>query len=1284
MSHQKYHSIPQSAHQHIPYSVIKTSRDECYWQLEIHQQPNKRYATTPIPIDTLPIANLPDGLHGYAFIVGALFQSQNKPQENGTQLYTGDGMVYRLGFENGQAFLKTRIAKTPCYYADPATQFYLADYVEPYIPFINFKNKILSYFVKKYPVFSYFSAFRNGGPSRFSLVLGSRNQLNTAFLKTRDHLLLTMDAGRAYQLDPDSMELLKPVGSTKEWLSIFPVISRLTWINTFETYISSAHYVIDINSTKGQSDELFTTNYSTGYNGKFKKIVNRFLDSIWFRYTIRLFYALLGKKFNSKRELGRFTHLIRYRFADEQKNQPETMERWQLVLPNGQPLLVNQSLHQLAITEKYIILADIAFKMEFSQIFSPFIFGFLKLCKSGLTYPLGALIYAIFLREIKPLPFANLYIVNRQDLEKHQQKNDQESIPDDLPSITVQQVRLPREISHFTADYSNPDQKITLHVGHVNGWDVTEWITHYDQPVPGKPFRHDLEGMMVGSTDLGSLGRYVIDGATGKIENAKTVQDIQSTWALSLYTHRDINRDSFQETTQEVKNIYWLSLGFTWELIPQRIYEAYKSDPRRVVPVKQLPNDNKPITILRLDTQRMEIVDFYQFPSGSYVSSIQFAPSSLPCPQNIDESIHGFIICTVMLDPEPSHSQSPCQSQPPRDEFWIFHADGLGNKPIYRLCANSEQQDLNLAMTIHSTWLTDIPQKKYSVDERCQIREESVKEDYQHLIDNNKCRAVRELFNEIVFPRFKEQTLERDFEKILCNKYGVSYLNNHQQQDSSPTEICAKKTKMYSFQDWRGGARSLKQEFDYLIDDVEGEIPLELNGTLFRNGPGLLDVNGQGIHHPWDGDGMICAITFHQGKARFRNRFITTEGYLAERTAQKILYRGVFGTQKPGGWLANAFDVRLKNVANTQVISWGGKLLALWEAANPYHLDPMTLETLGIETFNGLLRKGSPIAAHPKVDLGNSTQDPRLVAFAVNACLISKIHTYELDITGTVVQHLTHQIPGFVFIHDFAITPNYCLFFQPPVSFNPLPYLFGFRGAAECIQLKSNQPTRIWIIPRHPGLPMQVINTDSCFVFHHGNAFEQGEQIIVDSVCYEDYVGLDHRCSYPDNTNFEQLPPGQLWRFNLNLKTKSATRTMISPQCVEFPHVSPERIGQPHRWIFLGAADQVEGNAPLQSIVKINPESGEKEVWSAAPRGFVGEPVFIPRARVQTEDSTSFAEDDGWVITLVYDAASQRTDVVILDGKCLSQGPIARLHLKHHVPYGLHGTFSRDVISTIF
>ncbi|MDZ8050379.1 MAG: carotenoid oxygenase family protein [Aulosira sp. ZfuVER01] len=748
---------------HIPKSVIKTSRYEGNWELEIRKQENQDRNNEIIPLAELKLAELPPGLHGYAFIVGALFQSENKSQEDGTQLYTGDGMVYRLGFEDGKAILKTRIAKTPCYYADPATQFYLGNNFEKSIIFKLFNQKILSYFVKKHKFFSYFSAFRNGGPSRYSIVLGSRNQLNTAFLRTRDHLLLTMDAGRAYQLDPDSMELLEPAGSTQEWCAIFPVISRLTWINIFETYISSAHYVTDFNSSNSKQDELFTTNYSTGYNGKFKKTVNWVLDSNWFRNLVKLFYTLLQIKFNPKQELGRFTDLIRYRFADEQQGLQPTIERWRLVLPDGEPVLVNQSLHQLAITEKYIILADIAFKMEFSQIFTPFLFGFLRLWKFNRTASLGSLISAIFFQAVKPLPFANLYIVNRHNLDKGNQGYSIEESPDNQTTITVQKVRLPREISHFTADYSNPDNKITLHVGHVNGWDVTEWITHYDKSVPGKAFREDLEGMMVGSTDLGSLGKYVVDGETGKIESSKTVQDIQSTWALSLYTHRELNRDSLTETAQEVKNIYWLSLGFTWELIPQRIYDAYKLDPRRVVPVEQLPEENKPITLLRLDTQQMEIVDYYHFPSGTYVSSTQFIPSSLPCPEDIDKSIHGFIVCAVMLDPDPS------QSDRATDEFWIFHGDDLKNKPVYRLSASSDDPALNLAMTIHSTWLPDIHQQQFSVEERRQRRQKSVEKDYLHLIEK-KGKVVQELFYDIVFPHFTEQTLEEDFEKFLLPK----------------------------------------------------------------------------------------------------------------------------------------------------------------------------------------------------------------------------------------------------------------------------------------------------------------------------------------------------------------------------------------------------------------------------------------------------------------------------------------------------------------------------------
>src|SRR4028118_794772 len=182
----------------------------------------------------------------------------------------------------------------------------------------------------------------------------------------------------------------------------------------------------------------------------------------------------------------------------------------------------------------------------------------------------------------------------------------------------------------------------------------------------------------------------------------------------------------------------------------------------------------------------------------------------------------------------------------------------------------------------------------------------------------------------------------------------------------TPQPQTATQKVSYDRADWQRGYESQPNEFDYWIDDIEGEIPAGLQGTFFRNGPGLLEVNGQRIHHPFDGDGMICAIAISEGRAHFRNRFVHTEGYLAEQKAGKILHRGVFGTQKPGGWLANIFDVKLKSIANTNIIYWGEKLVALWEAAAPYRLDPRTLETLGLDTLDGIFQPGAGSASPPR------------------------------------------------------------------------------------------------------------------------------------------------------------------------------------------------------------------------------------------------------------------------------------------------------------------------------
>jgi all-trans-8'-apo-beta-carotenal 15,15'-oxygenase len=459
----------------------------------------------------------------------------------------------------------------------------------------------------------------------------------------------------------------------------------------------------------------------------------------------------------------------------------------------------------------------------------------------------------------------------------------------------------------------------------------------------------------------------------------------------------------------------------------------------------------------------------------------------------------------------------------------------------------------------------------------------------------------------------------------------------------------------YSPEDWRKGYRSLHQEYDYWIDEIEGEIPADLTGTLFRNGPGLLEVGGQSVRHPFDGDGMICAIALKDGRAHFRNRYVRTQPYQEEQKAGKFLYRGVFGTAKPGGWLANAFDLRLKNIANTNILPWGDKLWALWEAAEPHSLDPQTLETLGLDRLGGVLQPGDAFAAHPRIDATCELDqgEPCLVNFSVKPGLSTNITIYELNLAGTVIRQHTHSVPGFAFIHDFAITPNYCIFFQNPMVFNPVPFLLGFRGAAECLKFQPEQPTQVLVIPRRQPGAVRTLSVRSGFIFHHANAFEQDGK--------QDYREI----------RFSDLTPSQLWRFQLDLETKEIDCQLLESRCCEFPVVHPQLVGRPYRYAYLGAAHDPTGNAPLQDVLKVDLQTGEHRFWSFAPRGFTGEPIFVPRSEAAV---TAESEDDGWVLILAFNGESERSELVILDAKELKE--VARLKLKHHVPYGLHGQFT--------
>lgn len=80
------------------------------------------------------------------------------------------------------------------------------------------------------------------------------------------------------------------------------------------------------------------------------------------------------------------------------------------------------------------------------------------------------------------------------------------------------------------------------------------------------------------------------------------------------------------------------------------------------------------------------------------------------------------------------------------------------------------------------------------------------------------------------------------------------------------------------------------------------------------------------------------------------------------------------------------------------------------------------------------------------------------------------------------------------------------------------------------------------------------------------------------------------------------------------------------------------------------------------------------DLWYAGPHRFPQEPIFVPKA-----GATGKREDAGYLLTLVYDGETETTDLVILDGENISGGPVATVKLDHHIPFGLHGSWSPNV-----
>lgn len=500
------------------------------------------------------------------------------------------------------------------------------------------------------------------------------------------------------------------------------------------------------------------------------------------------------------------------------------------------------------------------------------------------------------------------------------------------------------------------------------------------------------------------------------------------------------------------------------------------------------------------------------------------------------------------------------------------------------------------------------------------------------------------------------------------------------------------------------GYTSLPTEHSYSFSaaEVEGAVPTDLRGVLFRNGPGLMERGGVKLDQPFDGDGMVCRFTFRDGSVSFQNRFVRTKGYQEEAVENKWIYRGAFATGNPsGGVFFNPFDFSVKNVANTHVLRWGRRLWALWEGGLPHELDSESLETLGggASNWDGAISGQGPFAAHFKVIEDLQTHRKTLVNFgAGQAGLDAQITFYEFAEDAKLLKKTGIVLPGaaFGFYHDQLVTPNYYILFSNPVRLDTTKvltqYMFARCSIAECLVYDPSKPMRVHLVPRDAKSStdaqqrMRSYDLDPHFVFHHVNAFESsdGTKLVCDSVAWRsiDFSNSLKTLSpayYAAEATTAADQRSELYRYTFDLGPGGgARRERLVQRPLEFPALAPAVVGRRHMHSYAcgAAVDQPVAWGPAQTIVKVS-ASGPTEadlpkevaVWAPGPRCFTQEPVFVARHNAR-------AEDDGWLLALVHDAGAQKTRLIILDAQDIEKGPVATITLRHVVPMGLHGSWS--------
>ena len=439
---------------------------------------------------------------------------------------------------------------------------------------------------------------------------------------------------------------------------------------------------------------------------------------------------------------------------------------------------------------------------------------------------------------------------------------------------------------------------------------------------------------------------------------------------------------------------------------------------------------------------------------------------------------------------------------------------------------------------------------------------------------------------------------------------------------------------------------------------VIGEVPKDLNGIYFRNGPNAY-YQPDWRYHAYDGDGMVHAVQFDQGKVSYRNRWVQTQGLQEEREAGHSLWKGLKEPMRQ-----DRPDQPLKNTANTDVKFHAGRIVAMWyRSGMPYALDPVTLETLGTADYDHAFEK---ISAHSRPD--EHTGELMFFDYSLTAPYM------QYGVIGPDRKLRTKfeiPLPGPRLPHDMAVTENYSILHDFPLW----PDAQALKAGRYKVKFHADQPTRFAVVPRHGTTDqIQWFEAKPTYMLHVVNAWEEGDEIVMVGTPYRVHETPDGELDARrlERTINQRQRDFMLYEWRLDLKTgKTHERVIDDVLNTEFPVINASYQGRKNQFTYNVLFPQGGREEPrFPGLVKYDITTGGYVAYSAGPQYFYNEPGFAPRDNSQSED-------DGYLVMPVWNPLDKRSEIQVFDckGARLAEGPIARILLPQRIPHGFHATF---------